>query len=185
MSVKVELESFDDGPVAERRESAEYLRGFAAGTEKALSGQTAKLARATQDISATLSDMAFGYAEARVQILNRTRPLLTQVAEVIVPQIAQESFALHLVDVLERDFNAASEEPLRIAVHPDIAEHLARNMADRSDTFFIVGDPTLIDGQALLRQSDTHIIIDLPALTQALQTALNGLESRERSQSNG
>ncbi|MCF2871593.1 hypothetical protein L0664_11005 [Octadecabacter sp. G9-8] len=182
---RVSLESFEDSPAVPPKESIEFKKGFAAGIKSAEQTETANLTRATEGIDATLSDMAFGFAEARLQILERLRPLLAQISETILPQIAKDSFADHLVDVLARDFKQVAASPVQIAVHPEAVDHLQTVLTAHSDNFSFIGDATLTDGQALLRSDTTHILIDIHALTLALQTALNGLEPLERTQSNG
>lgn len=182
---RVTLESFEDGSFGEPKESAEYKRGFVAGTEAAQAGEEAKLTQATAGIASALSDMAFGYSEARVQLMERIRPLLAQVAETVLPHLAREGFAAHLVDVLSRDFEQALNGPVQISVHPDAVTHLGQSLAGVSDNFCFCGDDTLSVGQALLKNEDANVMIDLPALILALQTALNGHEPLERSQPHG
>lgn len=182
---RVDLESFEDGTNLEPEGNADFKLGFEAGLAEAKASDTAALGNATQAISTTLADMTFGYTEARVLLLERIRPLLAQVAEVMLPQIAQDSFAAHLVDVLFADFNAATEAPIQISLGPTAIDHISTALSDTSDNYVFVVDPTLVEGQALLKNADTQTMIDLPALTLALQTALNGLDTLKESPSNG
>ncbi|MDC0116170.1 hypothetical protein OAH97_01675 [Octadecabacter sp.] len=181
----IDLENFDDGVTPEPEESAEFKLGFEAGQAEALESNAAALTHATEAISATLADMAFGYTEARVMLLNRVRPLLAQVADVVLPQIAQDSFAAHLVEVLFADFETATTEPIRITLNPIAIKHVSSALSEVAENFVFVADTALTDGQALLENAGTEIMIDLPALSLALHNALNGLETLKRSSSHG
>jgi len=183
--VRIDLEKFDDGVSLEPEENADFKLGFEAGQANARASDTAALARATEAISATLSDMDFGYTEARVLLLEQIRPLLTQVAEAILPQIAQESFATHLVDVLFADFELATKEPTKITLSPSAIDHVRTALSGTSENFVFDADANLTEGQALLKNGNVQIMVDLPALTLDLQNALNGLETLQRSPLNG
>lgn len=182
---RVTLEQFDDGTATRPNDSADYTRGFEEGLAAARGSAEVELSHSMSEISSTLADMSFGYEEASRLLLDRIRPLLTQVSEALLPQLANESFTAHLVEVLQADFESTVGEPIQIFVHPTAVEQLTDDLSDTTNAFVFVPDPTLTHGQAILKNPESQIMIDLPALTQALQTALNGLEPFERTQSNG
>ena len=179
---RIILESFDDetGRAAPYL-SAEYKSGFEAGTLIAEEKSAAQHAQALDDIKGILRDMAFGYAEARRELLDQIRPILAQVAEVILPALAQETFSAHLIETLETTFRDATLEAVQVSVAPNMIALLE----DAETAFPISSDPALEPGQALLRRCDTHIMIDLPTLTAALQEALRGLEATQRTHAHG
>jgi len=181
----IELEVFEDDTAPAPRESFDYKRGFEAGVASCNDTNEANLAAAVADISSTLSDMTFGYAEVRVQLLERIRPLLCQVADAILPEIAKESFAAHLVETLTSHIEETAMLPVQIAVNPEAVDYLTSALSSHAGDFTFVANERLTDGQAILQNSDSHVMIDLSALTLALQTALNGLEPPERNTSNG
>jgi hypothetical protein len=182
-SSRVTLESFEGDAATDIAQSADYKRGLTDGLAQAETSQNADLYRSIGEISSTLADMTFGYEEARRHVFERLHPLLGQITEAILPLIALETFGAHLTDVIEAEFQTAAGAPIMIAVACDLVQALNRSAT--GDQFTFVGDPTLSAGQALIRQDDTHILLDLPALTLALQSALNGLERPERTQSHG
>ena len=115
---RITLESFDDalaGPAP--AQSADFKKGVEAGVEQAEKALAAQQIQALSDIHATLDDMAFGYAEARDELLGQIRPVLAQVAETILPTLAQESFAAHLTDALQRAYFITADAGLaRVSV---------------------------------------------------------------------
>ncbi|MGJ8609937.1 MAG: hypothetical protein ACSHWY_02510 [Octadecabacter sp.] len=182
-SIRINLENFEADNAFEIGESPEYHRGFAAALLEVEASQAAELAQSVAAISSTLTDMAFGFEEARLHLLNRLSPLLGQLAETILPQLAQESFGAHLKDVVEGAFETVSSAPLTIAVSPDVIPSLKALTATKQ--FEFVPDPALRAGQAFIGQGDTHVLLDLAALTTELQAVLNGIEHSERSVSHG
>lgn len=182
---RVDLESFEDSGVPPSKENPDYLRGFNDGVAQAEQHQAAEISRAVADIASALQDMTFGFTEARVHILDRVRPLLAQIAETVLPDILNEAFAPHLVQALTQSFVDASDEPILIAVAPEILDAVGETLASLDGKFKLVPDPKIALGQAILRRDDTQILIDFPGLLDALQTALHGLEPSERTYSNG
>jgi len=180
---RVTLESFEADGMSGVEESSDYKRGFAAGLLESEASNAANLAAAVAEISSTLRDMAFGYEEARLHVLERLRPLLGQLAEAILPQIAKETFGAHLAGVVEDAFETASSAPITIAVPPDVMSSLADSKVAKQ--FDFVADPALSAGQALIGQGDIHVLLDLAALTTELQAVLNGIEHSERTLSHG
>jgi len=179
----INLERFDDGIKSAQEKNADYKRGFSDGLAQATESDTAKRTQSITQVSSTLSDMSFGYEEARVNILRNLKSLLGQISEVVLPQIAKDTFGAHLLDVVESNFLMATDESIQISVAPNLVAALCNTHDEKR--FSIIPDASLIEGQALIQETETQILLDLPALTLALQTALNGLELPERTQSNG
>lgn len=182
---RVTLESFESGGAFPPKEGPDYQRGFKDGVEFAAQSDAAAVRAAVSDMSATLSDMTFGFTEARLHLLDRIRPILAQIAEALLPDIAREVFAAHLVETLLQSFEAAADQPIQIAVAPSDLAAVGSALASADGRIRLQGDAGLAIGQAVLCRDETHILIDLPALTGALQTALLGLEPSERTLANG
>lgn len=184
-SARITLESFEDEPEHGEPDSEDYLRGLADGIQIGEQSQIAALAQATEAVSATLSDLTFGFAEARVQLMGQLQPLLAQVSDTVVPHILHQTFKQHLIEVLVTDFDDALNRPVHVKASPDMVTHLATELSGHSSQFVFSADPLLEGGQAILTDPDTQVMIDLPALILDLQTALSGLDPLERTQIHG
>lgn len=182
---RVTLESFDDADDSPKVESREYLRGYRDGIAEVEARQKVNLDDAVANIAAALSDMSFGFAEARLHTLDRLRPLLAQIAETALPDILGEVFSDHLVEVLQNAFDEASRAPISVAVAPDARAAIESRLNQNGGSFRLVGDPTVGMGQAILQRDETQIMIDTSSLLEDLQAALHGLEHSERTLSNG
>lgn len=186
ISTPLSFENFDTDAAFEPVESAEFLRGVEEGLTRAAASAAAQEAAALSEIAAILGDMAFGFAEARQQLASALHPLILQVADSILPEIARETFASHLADTVTTTFLDAASRPISIRVAPTFADTLNEALPlHETATFVFVEDPALAPGQAIVQNDNAHEMLDLPALTSALQTALYGLATPERNASHG
>jgi len=186
ISSPLSFEDFDTDAAFEPIESAEFLRGVEEGLARAGVSTAAQEATALSEIAAVLGDMEFGFAEARQQLAGALHPLILQVADSILPEIARETFAGHLADAVTQTFLNAASCPVSIRVAPTFADRLTKALSvNQNATFVFIEDAALVPGQAILQNGDIHEMLDLPALTSALQTALHGLATPERNASNG
>lgn len=182
---RVTLESFEPEGAAEPRQSAEFQRGFEAGIAHAQTGHIAGQQKALSEIALRLNDMTFGYAEARLHLLDQIRPLLAQVAETVLPDVLNATFTQHLADILAGSFDEATQAPVEIGVAPEMVADLQAGMGETKTSFTFVADNEMKAGQAVLKRGETHLMIDFPALLDALQAALLGLEHSERTATHG
>lgn len=182
----ITLEDFTRDAPFEPVESTDFLRGLEEGLGRAAVGTAAQEQEALMKVAATLGDMAFGYAEARAHMMATLQPLLKQLSETILPQIAHQTFGAHLVEAVTAAFDESVDEPVSISVMPGTAERLNDTFSgEQGVNFIFVEDPNLSSGQAVLRQGAHHRFLDLPSLTTALQAALDGLSTPERKVSHG
>ena len=92
-----------------------YDAGFAAGQVAALSDQKHVDAALVQ----TLSDMAFGFAEARQHTLAGMTPLFAALIDQLIPRVVEESFRARLLETLSDLAGKSIAGPTRLIVHPD------------------------------------------------------------------
>lgn len=180
---RIDLERFEGDGANLYVESADYLRGKADGLSLAETQNSAKIAQSLNEVSSKLTDMAFGYQEARHHILEQMQPLVRQIADKVLPEIAQISFGVHLSEVINSELQNSASLPIQIAVAPHMLPSF--DGMPEFDHCVFVADPNLEDGQALIQQDASEVFLDLPSLILSLRTALNALESPNRSIRNG
>jgi len=181
----VTLENFEDDKAQAVPESSDFKRGYEAGRAAAIEARESATARAIQELSSTLHDMNFGYEEARLHLMGKLRPLLTQLSEIALPEILHLSFGAHLNELVETHFDGLAEECLAISVAPEVANRLKSGLSSGDPRFVFVPDTSLDAGQAIIKGGDTHVMLDLPDLLKTLQTALSGLETLQGAKNHG
>lgn len=185
MAAPITLEIFDSGAPVSEPESHDYKRGFEDGLEKANTMVEAELSSVASELNATLSDMAFGYEEALQQILTKLTPLVSQISELVVPAILADTFQTHLTQTLDTAIKAECGGGFQILVSPENAKLLVSSELGTSLSYDFLPCTDLADGQAIISSGDASQVLDLVALSNALRTALQGIEQTERSQMNG
>ncbi len=185
MGNTVLLECFDDPAESAFVETQDYKLGFVDGKAEALADIEARFALNVAELSSTLNDMAFGYAEARQTLLARIAPLLMQISDLVVPQILKATFEEHLKDTLLQAFEEACPPELQVLVSPENAQRLAQEGLGATHSFKIRPRTDLSDGQAVIGHEQSNTLLDLEALAESLSLALNGIDNFERRQKDG
>lgn len=179
------LENFEGSDAPERPPSAEFLRGFEAGKAEALQDLNARHVTALEGVSATLSDLTFGYEEARQHIIQSLIPILNQVADKIVPTVLRETFFLHLLDVFETTYSGLKNQSIVVRVAPETHDHLLASDLRVPPQFKLLEDASLAMGQSIIEANNELALMDLNTLENDLQHALTAIACPERNTENG
>ncbi len=186
MASPISLESFDTGTPVAVPESPDYERGYQHGLTQAQAQTETKLLAAVSDLSATLTDLSFGYEEALQHVLSKLSPLMSQIAELIVPEVLSNTFELHLAETLQYAVAAECEGGFQVLVPPETAALMQSTEQISTMPCDILACSDLGIGQALISYGETsNQVLDLPALSNALQTALQGIGQKEWSRKDG
>lgn len=174
------LESFDDPEQESDISSVGYQDGYEAGYAAAEESHAAKQQQALESISAILSDFSFGYAEAREHLLGKLHLVMQQLSKAALPEILQNTFGLHLCEVIEAEFQRLADEAVQIGVSLEAVAPVSDALSGLTKTFAILPDASLEEGQAILVAGDVEVMLDLPDLLGRLQQALDGIETDEK-----
>ena len=179
------LENFDFGTEPNQIESVDYHRGVEDGIAEANASIELQRAKAISDLNATLSDLAFGYEEARQQMLSKITPLMMQISSHIVPDILENTFQQHLFETLKGAIEIECASDFKILVSPENAQLFDDSDVGEQLTYDILPDANLTGGQAIISCGEASQILDLTALTHTLQTALQSFDLSDRDEMNG
>lgn len=186
----VSLEEFNpdaDGTGTDQpRRDPAFDAGYEAGYQDASAKTEQEQTALRHSFVAALEDLHFTQTEARTHVLSALQPLLRQLVEQTVPQILSDGFSAHLIGVLSAAAEEAVQGPLTLLVPPaQIAAAEAALTGLPDDLFTLKPDAALEPDTALIIGWDSETLLDLSALTTALQTALSGLLLPERTQTHG
>ncbi|MHA6324455.1 FliH/SctL family protein [Roseivivax sp. CAU 1753] len=176
-----------DAKEQEKHDLATFDQGYRAGWDDAVSAVDQEGKRLHSDFAQNLQDLAFTYREAYGHILAAMEPLLTEIADTILPAALHDSLGRHLTDRLLDHARSCGETLVEIAVSP--AElSLVEPMVD-ADTGFpikVVADGTLMPGQADIRFGDDHEErIDLTEIASEIREAITGFSTETRRTAHG
>jgi len=179
------LENFDFGTEPNQIESVDYHRGVEDGIAEANASIELRRAKAISDLNATLSDLVFGYEEARQQMLSKIAPLMMQISSQIVPTILENTFRQHLFETLNNAIEIECASDFKILVSPENAPLFNDSEVGEQLAYDILPDAHLTAGQAIVSCGEASQILDLTALTDTLQTALQSFDFSDRDEMNG
>jgi len=164
-----------------------FNAGYASGRDDVLKTGEAAAAEVSAALAATLQEASFTYHEARSQLLTALRPLLTQLVELVLPDLARATLAERVAGEIAAAADMATAAEVRVHAAPETLETLER-LADRNAgvPVDLDADPTLGPGQVLLQFADGERQIDLDELLEGIRSAVSGyLEDNLQEAANG
>ncbi|MDQ2090574.1 FliH/SctL family protein [Marimonas arenosa] len=186
MSISHLLESFegadqdDGGSISMSELSLEeekleaFERGYKAGWDDAAKAQAEDRNHLTSDFANNLQELSFTYHEASGHLARALRPVMTQIVEAVLPEIARKSFGPRIAEQLTGLALAVGKQRVEIVVAPqNIA--LVRGLLDEDPGFPVqlVEEPSLGAGQAYLRFGDGERQIDHDEVLSRIAKALD------------
>lgn len=191
MSGLLALEDFGGSPSAtdlsqpsNEGANSQFEEGYRAGWDDAVAAAQKQQSSVTDDLAKTLADISFGFNEARNHVLNSLAPVLTTMAEKLLPEAARAHFAETVLAAARDIAESASDQPVELAVAAESREAIERVFPD--DLPFaieIIEDPMLGPGQAQLRAADMEKVLDIAAAENAIRNAVSDfltIQSEER-----
>lgn len=183
MSIAHLLEEFGDPsdgtPLAmtdvslEEERLAAFEKGYQAGWDDAVKAQSEDARRIGADLAQNLQDLRFTYEEAYGAVLAALRPLLTEMAGAVLPQLARASLAPRIAEMLHDHARAVGRQPIEIAAAPEDLPRLEHLTGDGIE-ITLVADDTLAAGQVYLRFGESEAEIDLPGVLAGITAAVSG-----------
>ena len=146
-----------------------YDAGYAAGMAAAQAAQSSVDAALVQ----TLSEMSFGFAEARQHILQGLRPLFSALIDQLLPRVADETFRARLIDTLQQIAQNQMDTPVHLHVHSSQTAPMAALLPNVNglDVSLISQDEIGPHG-ALISQGDAEFAVDLDDLIAQVTSIL-------------
>lgn len=152
-----------------------YETGYKAGWDDSVKAQNEEAGRISADLARNLQDLSFTYHEARTQMLKDLRPLLEQLVDLVLPELARETLSARIVQEIHAHAEAGSASQVRILAAPD--SRLALDRLCDEDFGFpiqIAEDPDLGTGQVLLKFATGERQIDMDELLSGIRSAVAG-----------
>lgn len=150
-----------------------YEDGYRAGWDDAVAAAAQDQTRVTEDLAKSLSDISFGYTEARSHVLNGLAPVLRVMAEKMLPEAARAHFTETVIAAARELAGSVAEAPVELAVAPDARVALERVIPETLPfAVEITEDPNLAPGQALMRGAGIEKALDIEAAENAIRSAV-------------
>jgi flagellar biosynthesis/type III secretory pathway protein FliH len=154
---------------------AAYEQGYTAGWDDAAAAQADNQALLGAEIARNLQALAFTYQEARAHVLRAIEPLLVQMAERVLPDMARAALAPMIVETLRPLAEGLADTPVVLVVNA-AARPAVEALIERAGALPVTveTEPTLGEGQAHLRLGQTETRIDLDRAVTDIAAAVRG-----------
>lgn len=161
----------------EERKLASYEAGYQAGWDDSAKANADAGRQVSADFAQNMRDLSMTYHEAYTALLTDLKPLLTQIVEVALPMVAQDTLAPRILEHIEAELRDTPRRAVVIFVAEDEKALLAP-MLDQLDDCLSVElrrDDTLMNGQVRVQFGDAvEQQIDTASLISGIKTALQG-----------
>ncbi|AXX99596.1 FliH/SctL family protein [Profundibacter amoris] len=158
-----------------------YEQGYKAGWDDATAAQIEEQYRVAADFARNLQELSFTYHEARNQILGSLKPLFTEMVSKVLPRLAQETLPQSIVDEV---LSAAADRTIaefEIVISPANRPALERLLEDQTALDVnIVEEPTMAEGLAYIRFSETEKQIDLTSVLAGFSQLVEGFFTQQQ-----
>ncbi len=156
---------------------ASFENGYKAGWDDAAKAHSDEQQRIGSTLAQNLMDLEFTRAEIQAQTMKALVPVLRQMTEVLLPELAQGALTGHIVQELEKVARDTINMGVEIRVAPDALEPTRAVVpGDLQHAVAVVADPTLSEGQADIGFAETELQIDLQATLQDVRSLIAGFE---------
>ncbi|MCV3269884.1 FliH/SctL family protein [Roseobacter sinensis] len=159
--------------VSEDQQLEAFEKGYQAGWDDAVKAQADSVTKISAEFGQNLQDMSFTYNEALSKLTLSLKPVLTEIVDKLLPDMAQRTLGPQIVDQLMDMIKQQPHQPIEIVVAPSNVETIQSLAEDKlSEPFEIVTEPSLGDGQAFVRIGEVERSVDLEAILSGVREAL-------------
>lgn len=184
------LEVFDDDPVPgagksetvvldvnalEEAKLSAYESGYTAGWDDAAAAEADAQNRISADLARSLQGLSFTYHEARTHVVKAIEPLLQEVVDRLLPQIARATLGPVVVETISPIAADLVDVPITLVLNP-VARPAVEALLEKTSSlpFTIVDEPTLGEGQVYLRLGEVEREVNLDHALAEISAAVRG-----------
>ena len=157
----------------EDQKLASFESGYQAGWEDAVNAQKDSVQSISSDFAKNLQDASFNYHEARAELVKSLRPFFTDIANTLLPSIAQQTLGAHIVEQLHDMTRDQLDQVIEVTICPQNATAVDSILNENlPEPFVLVEDETLGAGQVYLRIGANERQIDMDQVVASVSDAM-------------
>ena len=152
-----------------------FESGYSAGWEDALKAQSDSQTETVNAFVATLQDVSFGYHEARAGLIKAMQPVLSDIINKLLPEVAQAALGAQVVEQLTSMLRKSVNQDIRIEATQTNLEMLEKLVGHViSAPFVCVPNSDLGPNQIILQVGAQKNEIDLDQVISGVANAMAG-----------
>lgn len=151
-----------------------FEQGYKAGWDDAIKAQGDDQTRVAADFARNMQDLSFTYHDASNQLTKALNPLLTQVVEKVLPELAHATLGMQVVEQITDMAKTQAGQPVEIVVSPTNATSIsALAEQELGMPISIVEESSLGEGQVYLRFGQVEREINLDQVLGGISDAVD------------
>ena len=177
MAVMFAFEDFaEPAPVADPQVSRDWQEGYDAGVAATRAEHGETQAQLSQEVIQALSDITFGFAEARLHVLAGLEPLFRALVNRILPAALADAFPAHIVSRLLAAAKTDISQPFRVLLHPTQIDAINDILPEQLAALLTVeASSSLSPHTAMIDGPTAETALDHDALLTELSESLSAL----------
>jgi len=172
MSRLAMLECFDTQASAAPTKDVAFQSGYDEGFAAAQAAADDDLSRLNAETAQSISDLEYTFTEARAAFIQSLTPLMSELANTILPGIAYASLQAHIITVLTQAAEKHAVDTFTITVHPTQEAALRDALRQNASATLITSDPALPAFGAWVSHDAGSVHVDVSAMLDELQSIL-------------
>ena len=167
------LQPLVEATAVEEAKVASFEQGYSAGWDDAVSAQQGDQTRIRADLARNLQSLAFTFQDARSHVLQAIRPLILEMVDRLLPEVAREALAPTVLEALSPLADDLADAPLTLVLNPAVRGQVEDLVAQATGLPTVIEEePSLPEGQVYIRFGPTETKVDLTQVTADIAIAV-------------
>jgi flagellar biosynthesis/type III secretory pathway protein FliH len=167
------LQPLVEATAVEEAKVASFEQGYSAGWDDAVAAQQGDQTRIRADLARNLQSLAFTFQDARSHVLQAIRPLILEMVDRLLPEVAREALAPTVLEALTPMADDLADAPLTLVLNPAVRGQIEDLIAQATGLPMVIEEePSLPEGQVYIRFGPTETKVDLSQVTADIAIAV-------------
>lgn len=167
------LQPLVEATAVEEAKVASFEQGYSAGWDDAVAAQQGDQSRIRADLARNLQTLSFTFQDARIHVLQSIRPLILEMVNRLLPEVAREALAPTVLDAVMPLADELSDAPLTLVLNPAVRVQVEDLLGQATGLPMVIEEePTMPDGQVYIRFGGSETKVDLAQVTADIGIAV-------------
>ena len=162
-----------EATAVEEAKVASFEHGYSAGWDDAVAAQQGDQTRIRADLARNLQSLAFTFQDARSHVLQAIRPLILEMVDRLLPEVAREALAPTVLEALTPLADDLADAPLTLVLNPAVRGQVEDLISQATGLPMVIDEePSMPEGQVYIRFGTSETKVDLAQVTADIGIAV-------------
>lgn len=167
------LQPLVEAAAVEEAKVASFEQGYSAGWDDAVAAQQGDQDKIRADLARNLQSLSFTFQDARSHVLQSIRPLILEMVNRLLPEVAREALAPTVLDAVMPMAEGLADAPVTLVLNPANRSQVEDLVAQATGLPMVIDEePSMPDGQVYIRFGTAETKVDLAQVTADIGLAV-------------